>query len=85
MFAKLATTLAIGRRDAWRPSGLSNRHDDARCAARAPRRPVLLCRWTLDPASGRPICTWQADEAGSPAAPDRLRRRRPAFVLAAAS
>lgn len=25
------------------------------------RRPVLLCRWQLDPASGRPVCTWEVE------------------------
>lgn len=82
MFAKLATTLAVRRRDARRSQAYGH-HDAARRTAPARSRPVLACHWTLDPATGRPVCYWQAEEAGSAAAPDAP-ARRPVLLLVAA-
>lgn len=63
MFARLATTLAAGRRNAWHSAAFPDHRNEA--LRSAPKvRPVLVCRWTLDPASGRPVCAWHAEEAG---------------------
>jgi hypothetical protein len=88
MFARLAATLAVGRRDPWRPSSLSNdREVVRRLPARPHGRPTLLCRWRLDPASGRPVCAWRTEDVDpAPAAHVRpLRRTSPnrRVVLAA--
>ena len=81
MFAKLATTLAVRRRDASR-SKADDHHDEVRATAPARSRPVLACHWTLDPATGRPVCYWQAEEAGSPPAQDAP-AKRPVLALVA--
>jgi hypothetical protein len=48
-----------------------------------PHQPsTLVCRWHLDPASGRPVCAWNIDDvpsqdpAGSGSAPRRLDRNK---------
>lgn len=59
MFAKLATILAIGRRHPLPANALPGRRIDQ---VRPHGRPNLLCRWHLDPASGRPVCAWRIDD-----------------------
>ena len=66
MFARLATTLAAGRRNAWRSAVLCHRDQALRNAPPARGRPVLVCRWQIDPTSGRPVCVWHAEEGSSP-------------------
>jgi hypothetical protein len=63
MFARTAKVLTLERRRAMQaPAGqaFSNESDRLK-AARRRRRPVLLCRWQLDPANGRPICAWHVE------------------------
>ncbi len=31
-----------------------------------PAKAVLRATWTLDPETGRPVCRWSTDDAGSP-------------------
>jgi|SRR5215472_14369562 len=84
MFAKIATTLAVGRRGARRSAAFPDHRNDVRPIAAAARgRPALVCQWRLDPASGRPVCAWRAEGAGAPAALDAM--QRPRAVLASAA
>ena len=79
MFARLAATVAVGRRDGWRLSTLSNdRQDACRLAARPHGRPTLLCRWRLDQASGRPVCAWVTEDSDPAPAPNVRPVRRTA-------
>jgi hypothetical protein len=65
MFARTAKLLTLGRPQAVRaPVGQEFskiREPDRLNAALRRRRPVLLCRWQLDSASGRPVCTWEVE------------------------
>jgi|HubBroStandDraft_6_1064221.scaffolds.fasta_scaffold655400_2 hypothetical protein len=76
MFARTAKVLASGRRRAMQaPVGHAfwKIHEaDRRNAALRLRRPVPLARWRLDPASGRPVCTWEVEspELAADLAPD---------------
>src|ERR1700730_12712697 len=76
MFARTAKVLASGRRRAMQAAvghAFWKIHEaDRRNAALRLRRPVPLARWRLDPASGRPVCTWEVEspELGADLAPD---------------
>src|ERR1700730_1071928 len=76
MFARTAKVLASGRRRTMQaPVGHAfwKTHEaDRRNAALRLRRPVPLARWRLDPASGRPVCTWEVEspELAADLAPD---------------
>ena len=63
MFARTAKLLTLERPQPVRaPVGqaFSKIREPDRLNAALPRRgPVLLCRWQLDSASGRPVCTWE--------------------------
>ena len=60
MFARHATIMAVGRRHA--PP--ANARPGCRIDQGRPRgRPNLVCRWRLDPVSGRPVCAWRTDDA----------------------
>jgi hypothetical protein len=63
MFARTARVLTVERRPAMQaPAGQAFSNESDRLnAARRRRRPVLLCRWQLDPASGRPFCVWHVE------------------------
>ena len=59
MFARLATILAVGRRHALPANARPGHRIDQ---GRPRGRPNLICRWRLDPASGRPVCAWSIDD-----------------------
>jgi hypothetical protein len=65
MFARTAKVLTLERRHAVRAqvgqASSKIRQSDRLSAALRRRRPVLLCRWQLDPASGRPVCAWDVE------------------------
>jgi hypothetical protein len=64
MFARTAKVLAFERLHPVRaPVGqaFEVREADRLNAALRRLRPVLLCRWQLDPASGRPVCAWDVE------------------------
>jgi hypothetical protein len=56
-----------------------NRRNAHTGASRRPRAPLLVCRWSLSPSTGRPVCRWELDKADEPSPPTRkaLRRDRP--------
>ena len=65
MFARTAKVLTLERRHAVQAqvgqASSKIRQSDRLSAALRRRRPVLLCRWQLDPASGRPVCAWDVE------------------------
>lgn len=91
MFAKLATILAVGARHALPPKAVPGHRTD-RVPPRG--RSNLRCRWHLDLASGRPVCTWEIDDPppaatggrriGAPRRLDRNKVKRTARVAVAA-
>jgi hypothetical protein len=73
MFARSAKVLTLERRHAARAQGRQTVskivQPDRVNAALRHRRPVLVRRWHLDPASGKPACAWEVegpDPAGDP-------------------
>jgi hypothetical protein len=63
MFARLATIMAVGRRHALPANARPGRPGHRIDPGRPHGRPNLVCRWRLDPASGRPVCGWSIDDA----------------------
>ena len=84
MFTKLAALPGDRRRRAAPVTPIhSNDNQPGRRHAAVPRRvkrQVLLCRWRVDPITGRLECRWQIESAGEPLAEElpqmrRIRRR----------
>jgi hypothetical protein len=65
MFARIATVQTLERQHAVRAQVRQPfpkvQEPERRDAPLRPRRPVLTRRWELDPASGKPVCTWQVE------------------------
>jgi hypothetical protein len=87
MFTKLAALQGDRRRRAApvTPIHCNDNRSGRRLAAVPPRarRPVLLCRWRLDPSTGRLECRWQIESAGGTSAeelPSMRRTRRRAVA-----
>jgi len=72
MFTKLAALQGVRRRRAApvTPIHCNDNLSGRRLAAVPPRarRAVLLCRWRLDPSTGRLECRWQIESAGETSA-----------------
>jgi hypothetical protein len=43
-----------------------NRRNARPCASPRNRAPRLICRWSLSPDTGRPICRWELDNVDEP-------------------
>src|SRR5262249_11877945 len=80
MFTKLAALPADRRRTAaMTPVHSNDNRSGRRLAAVRPRakRQVLLCRWRLDPSTGRLECRWQLESVGESSAEELSAMRRP--------
>src|ERR1700726_2692430 len=80
MFARLAKHPGFARRRTMAPAvtpGFSTncQADRQLGTARPHSRPVLLCRWRLDAASGRPVCAWEVVETHRPKGKSPVRRK----------
>jgi|SRR5215510_14068730 hypothetical protein len=67
MFARLAKRPDVRRLRARRampvlPIPKDNQVNDRTSASRR-RRPALLCRWHIEPASGKPVGSWEVKES----------------------
>jgi hypothetical protein len=89
MFARAARALTFERRHAVPPpvgqafSGIHETDDSSATLRR--RRPILLCRWQLDPATGRPVGAWEVESPGLAdvgVEPNRSRLEEPLVCIA---
>jgi hypothetical protein len=74
MFNKVATSkmLQPGRpaRSVNASANDNRRNVRPSISARA-RAPRLVCRWSLSPSTGRPVCRWELDNVAEPSSPWR--------------
>ena len=90
MFARTAKVLTLERQHAVRAQvrqTLSKIQEPDRLnAALRCRRPVLMRRWQLDPANGKPVCAWEVDSPDLSAepciGPNRPMRERQLLCIA---
>ena len=80
MFARLAKHPGFAPRRTMAPAVMprfsTNCPANRQLGTGLPRsRPVLLCRWRLDAASGRPVCAWEVVETLRPGDKSPVRRK----------